>query len=756
MKNVLLDLTRIVQDVALLNSPQEQVMTIVDSISQTLRQEVCSLYRFDEDGKAELLASHGLIADDYASLPAGAGLVGLVARKKLPVNLANAASHPDYYNLQNSNESQFKSFCGVPLVRSGVVIGVLVVQSKRARQLSNEKEAFLVTLGSQLAMIVADMSSLVKTSSLKNISIPGMVGAPGIAVGKVQLCVGTNIFDAADGTCDDPEIEILNLHKLLEATRASLDADKKLLGKEVPENVAHIFDSYSMLLADTTLINKFEMEIREGHWIPGALRITVKYYSEIFKAMDDPYLRSRHEDLEHLGDKLLEVWSGDKAGNKDLILVKDQIILIGTHVSVSDIASIPLNQLAGIVCFEGSSLSHSAVLAHALGIPALMGVREVKELANGELVVIDGYSSQLILHPSKAVLSEYEKTFSRDKQHRNALDILRDKEAITTDGRKIVLMANTGLLADITPGLNNGAEGVGLYRTEILFMQHSSFPTEDEQIEFYSKVLTAYKDKPVYMRTLDIGGDKQLPYFPIHHEENPALGWRGIRLSLDMIQLLVTQVRAMIRAAGVRKNLHITLPMVSSLDEILKFNDLIKNVYEQLEEEGYAFRKPNIGIMIEVPAAISQIENFSKHIDFISIGSNDLSQYLLAMDRNNARVANRYDHVHPAVLNEISRIVEAARRCKLPVSLCGEMGSDPTAVMLLIGMGIDQISMSASMLPEIKSMIRLIDSEKAKSICERAMRLANAQQIRELVVSELRAIGYPKEEDSEPTTTSVS
>ncbi|MDA1372819.1 MAG: phosphoenolpyruvate--protein phosphotransferase [Proteobacteria bacterium] len=742
MKNVLLELTRIVQAVALLNSPQEQVKTIVDSISQVLRQDVCSLFRIDDEGKAVLLASHGLIADDYASLPAGQGLVGLVVRSKRPLNLANAAIHPDYYDLQNSNERQFKSFCGVPLVRSGKVIGVLVVQSKLARQLSDAREAFLVTLGSQLTMIVDDIPSHAQQPVASNKSISGVIGAPGIAVGKTQLCVGMSVQNAPDGVCDDPAAEIRSLHKLLLATRKSIEMDKQLLGQEIPENVATIFDSYAKFLADSSYINKIELEIRAGHWLPGALRITTLYFANIFKAMDDPYLKARHEDLEHLGNKLLEVWSGKRGKISANYSEQDSIILVGMQVSVSDIASIPPAQLAGIVCFEGSSLSHSAVLAHALGIPALMGVKEIKDLQSGEVVVVDGYSGQLILRPAKAVLSEYWQIFRRDKRHRKTLQALRDKEAITTDGTRVVLMVNTGLLADITPGLKNGAEGVGLYRTEIPFMQHSSFPSEGEQIEFYSEVLSAYQDKPVYMRTLDIGGDKQLPYFPILHEENPALGWRGIRLTLDVIQLLVTQVRAMIRAAGKRGNLYITLPMISSLDEILKFNELLDNVCKELDSEGYEFTRPKLGIMVEVPAAISQIENFREHIDFLSIGSNDLSQYLLAMDRNNARVANRYDHVHPAVLHEINRIVRTASRCELPVSLCGEMGSDPVAVVLLMGMGVRQISMSSAMLPDIKSMIRMLKISRAKSLCKRAMKLASAQQIRELVEPELRKIGY--------------
>jgi phosphotransferase system enzyme I (PtsI)/phosphotransferase system enzyme I (PtsP) len=731
-----------VQAVALLNDPQEQVKTIVDSISKTLQQDVCSLYRIDQDAKAQLLASKGLIAEDYVSLPPGKGLVGLVVKSKHSVNLADAAAHPHYYNLQHSNEHTFKSFCGVPLVRSGKVIGVLVVQSKRAVKLNMELEAFLVTLASQLAMIVAGIPSTVLESSAQNRVLSGMVGAPGIAVGRIQLSLGARLAEVPDAKCDDADAEISCLYELLKAVQAEIEVEKQLVGKDIPENVARIFDTYSQLLSDKVLVQRIESEIQAGNWLPGALRVAIQHYTQLFNAMTDPYLRARSEDMENLGDKLLAVWSGQKMEQVELHADQESIILVGTQVSVSDIARVPSKLIGAVVCSEGSSLSHAAVLAHALGIPAVMGVREIKELKSGDRLIVDGYSGQLIVHASEAIINEYLQILGEEQRHRKLLDALRDKEAITKDGVRITLLVNTGLLADITPGLNSGAEGIGLYRTEIPFMIRDCFPAEEEQIEFYSEVLNAYKGKPVYMRTLDIGADKQLPYFPIHDEENPALGWRGIRLTLDVIQLLVTQVRAMIRAAGTDNNLHIILPMVTSLDEILTFNEMLTDVCGQLTDEGHQFIRPAVGIMIEVPAVISQIENFSPLIDFISIGTNDLSQFLLAIDRNNARVANRYDNVHPAVLSEINRIVKAADKCRLPVSICGEMGADPIAAVLLIGMGVRQISMSAAMLPEIKNMIRMLKQSSASSLAERALKMGKAQEIRQAVEKELQSIGF--------------
>jgi phosphotransferase system enzyme I (PtsI)/phosphotransferase system enzyme I (PtsP) len=412
---------------------------------------------------------------------------------------------------------------------------------------------------------------------------------------------------------------------------------------------------------------------------------------------------------------------------------------VGKQVSVSDIAAIPPDQLAGIVCLEGSSMSHVAVVANATGVPAVMGIGTLPGLQEGDLLVVDGNVGQVFTNPGPALLREFRLLLDREETLRHQLDRLRDEPALTVDGTRIRLLTNTGLLADITPGLKSGAEGVGLYRTEIPFMIRDSFPTEDEQVQVYRVVLSAYQGKPVYMRTLDIGGDKQLPYFPIRAEENPALGWRGIRFTLDNVQLMMSQLRSMVRAAEGIDNLRILVPMVSSTREINQFIQLLDDACTQLLKEGYPVLRPQIGVMLEVPAAISQLRFWYSRIDFISIGSNDLSQYLLALDRNNPRVGKHYDHVHPAVLHEINRVVNIARECNLPVSLCGEMASDPVAVVLLVGMGIRSLSMSAAKLPRIKWLIRSISLPMAETALQRALECDDVTAIRRLVNDMLEA-----------------
>jgi phosphotransferase system enzyme I (PtsI)/phosphotransferase system enzyme I (PtsP) len=455
--------------------------------------------------------------------------------------------------------------------------------------------------------------------------------------------------------------------------------------------------------------------------------------------MDDPYLRARHEDIRHLGNKLYSTWRGLRAEG-DNQAATSPTILVGAQVSVSDIAQIRTELLAGIVCFQGSNLSHTAVLANALGVPAVMGVGEVKGLLNHDELVVDGNAAQVIVRPTAAVLDEYRRLLNAESQLKSELRSLRDLPAVTEDGTIIRLYANSGLLADISPGLQAGAEGLGLYRTEIPFMVSDTFPSEEEQLFVYRQILESYEGKPVYMRVLDIGGDKPLPYFPIK-EENPALGWRGIRFCLDNSSLFMTQVRAMLRASEGRENLHIMLPMVGSTSELVEFRKLLNDALQQLQEEGVSVQRPPVGIMVEVPAAISQLSSWRDQLDFVSIGSNDLSQYLLALDRNNPRVAASYDHVHPAVLHEIARVIAVAQSTQLPLSLCGEMSSDPIAVVLLVGMGVRTLSMSAAQLPKIKWLLRRITAQSARSIVAEALALNDARLIRKLVADRLYVLG---------------
>jgi len=731
LANVILELSRLQKEVLELASPAEQVRKIVDSISEIVGTDVCTLYLVDQQANMVLTASHGLVQTGPVTIPAGRGLVGLAARSRHPINLARASEHPDFYYVEGTAEERFQSFCGIPLVHYGKVVGVLVVQSREPEALSPENEGFLVTLSSQLAHIVADMPAALQGSHF-NTYLRGVKGSSGIGIGTGVLCDHGDLYTVPDEPCPDAEAAIRQWHELINTVQLELKREEGMLGGLLSDSVAGIFRTYSSLLADQALINKVELEIRNDNWLPGALRRAIHYFADLFLAMEDPYLRARHEDIHHLGNKLYTTFKG----NSSLTLVTkdiEQVVLIGHEVSISDIAAVPSEKLAGLICFAGSSMSHTAVLANALGIPAVMGVGSLKHLRNQERFIVDGNSGQIVRYPNDMLCAEFQRLIDEEKKLLGKLSALRDQPAVTPDGHEIRLFTNSGLLADLSPGLRHGAQGIGLYRTEIPFLVRDSFPSELDQLDVYQQVFKAYQGKPVYMRTLDIGGDKQLPYFPITGEDNPALGWRGIRFTLDNSQLMMTQVRAMLRAAGTSGNLHILLPMISSAEELNSFNELLTEALQQLQQEGHSVQRPRVGVMVEVPAAISQLPFWSNRIDFVSIGSNDLTQYLLALDRNNSRVANRYDHMHPAVLHELYRVVRLAREYDLPLSLCGEMASDPMAVILLVGMGISTLSMSATKLPRIKYLIRALPQRRAEAILQQCLQLDNVQDIRALL-----------------------
>jgi phosphotransferase system enzyme I (PtsP) len=389
----------------------------------------------------------------------------------------------------------------------------------------------------------------------------------------------------------------------------------------------------------------------------------------------------------------------------------------------------------------GSSSSHVAILARAMGIPAVMGVTDLPVgRLEGLDVIIDGYRGRVYVTPDPSVRDEYARLAKEETEIAVELEAMKGLKAETTDGTAIPLYLNTGLISDVmTLGLEE-SEGVGLHRTELLYITRDRFPGEDVQVESYRQLLGSFNPRPVILRTLDIGGDKPLPYFPFT-ESNPFLGWRGVRISLDHPEIFLTQIRAMIRADIGLNNLQIMLPMVSMVSEVDELQMLIQRAYDELIEEEYEVSMPPVGVMIEVPAAVYQIDEIARRVDFLSIGTNDLTQYLLAVDRNNPRVADIFDDMHPAVLRAISQIIEGAALYRRPVSVCGELAGNPLAAILLLGMGVDSLSMSAGSLLKIKWVIRSFSRVRAKSLLQAALRMTDARQVRGLMEKALDDMG---------------
>ncbi len=443
--------------------------------------------------------------------------------------------------------------------------------------------------------------------------------------------------------------------------------------------------------------------------------------------MQDEYLRERASDFRDLGRRVLaELQSYQQVD----IEYPKRTILVGEEITATDLAEVPEGQLAGIVAAKGSNNSHVAILARGMGVPTVMGTHGLDpEALSKRAVVVDGYYGHIYISPSKDLIAEYKVLADEEDELNQSLVGLRDLPAETKDNHRVSLQVNTGLAMDAGLSMSVGAEGIGLYRSEVPFMSRDRFPSEDEQYVIYRQILKAFAPRRVTMRTLDIGGDKKLAYFPVE-EENPYLGWRGIRITLDHPDVFLLQVRAMMRANEGLGNLRIMLPMVTSLNEMEEAAYLIDQAYMELIEEDCKIEKPPIGVMIEVPAAVYQAREFAKRVDFISVGSNDLAQYLLAVDRNNARVAGLYDALHPSMLKALLKVVKGGHSAGVEVSICGEMASDPMAVILLLAMGFDTLSMNSFSLPRVKWVVRSFKIAQARKILAEVLDMEHAREIR--------------------------
>ncbi|MEH6652476.1 MAG: phosphoenolpyruvate--protein phosphotransferase [Motiliproteus sp.] len=734
-------LRQIVVDASRARDLVDQVDCIVRHVHQAVQVAVCSLYLVDsQQQQLRLISTIGLNPEvaGRLQLPIDKGLVGTIASSQLSLVLEHASCHPEYQYFPESGEQAFEAFLGVPIVYMGDTLGVLVLQDALPRHFSYEDEAFLVTVSAQLAgsLLAWTQAPTPRTADSKlPRRINGIKGAPGVAVGQLHIIDSTIRVSAIDDPIlTEPEGELSRFHDAVAQTLEDLTDAHQRLQSLVADEVLEVFDFYKLMLVSEQLSDATEQRIRNGESASSALSDCVEACAQTFENMTDPYFRARAEDVRHLGCTLSNALQGTCSS---LPADSTDIVLTGALIGITDIAQYAPGQLAGIICMQGSALSHTALLACGLGIPAVMGTGVITGLMEGAAVAIDGHRGHVDLNPCPLLLKEIQQVIRHQRSNEQQFKAVIDQPAETLDGFQVQLLANIGLLADIDAGLEYGAEGVGLYRSEFPFMVHPNFPSEEEQYQNYRHLLESYYPRPVTIRTLDIGGDKPLLYFPFQ-EENPGLGWRGIRFSLDNRPIFMTQLRAMLRASAGCSNLQILLPMVSRVDEVTDTLMLLDIAMEQLQQQGLSLDRPKLGIMVEVPAAIPLLPFFASHIDFISIGSNDLSQYLLALDRNNARVSSRFDHLHPAVLHTLVLLLEQAKRLRLKVCLCGEMASDPLAVVLLLGMGMKELSMSSFSLPKIKFLIRNLKRVEARQWLEQALLLDHEKKIRALLTTALK------------------
>ena len=734
-------LRRIVQEISAAQSCKEAVQILVRSIREALNTQSCTVFLLDSKKNYVLLATEGLNPSSVGKVrfTFDQGLVGLVGRSGELINIENAPEHPDFLHIAGIGEERYKAFLGVPIIHNRALLGVLIVQQEEQRCFDEAEEAFLVTMAAQLGGVLAhaeatgEIFSLFKKEAKKqlqqDIGFQGIASAPGIAIGQAVVAYPFADLDAVPyKRADDLSIEIAQLKKAFKAARDDIHRLKKHMMSVLPEEEQALFDVYLAILNKASLEKEVINAVQTSHqWAQAALQSVITSHVQQFEKVDDDYLRERAADLRDLGRRILMHLQNNQFTPP---LYPEKTILIGEEVSPSALAEVPEGRLAGIVSIKGSSHSHLSILARSLGIPAITGVENlpVNQL-EAQTLIVDGTQGRIIVAPSWRIKQSFIALIRQQSELANSLEALRELPAETLDGYSISLWVNTGLMADASLSLTAGAEGVGLYRTEVPFLIRDCFPAEDEQYGLYRQLLAAFSPRPVVMRTLDIGGDKALPYFPIE-EDNPFLGWRGIRVTLDHPEIFLIQIRAMLRANLEFNNLSIMLPMISCVAEADQALRLIDQAYEKVLSEDPCANKPPIGIMIEVPSAIYQARALAERVEFLSVGSNDLTQYMLAVDRNNPRVANLYDPFQPAVLRALVQIVEAAHQAKKPISICGEMASDPLAIPLLLAMGFDALSMNSFSIPRIKSVIRQINFQQAKKILVQILAMDNALAIR--------------------------
>lgn len=750
MTKMLNTLRSIVQELNGINDLQEALDTIAARVQSAMETEVCSVYLFDRDsGHYILKATEGLYksAIDKVRIAPSEGLVGLVGAREEPINLEDAQSHPRYRYFPETGEERFRSFLGVPIIHHRRILGVIVVQERQNRRCFDEgEEAFLVTISAQLAGVIAHSEATgaiggisLSGEEMKDVAFSGVAGAPGVAIGQGVVIFPPADLDAVpDKQCENIEAEIERFNGAVGAVREDIEEVGERLAPQLRPEEQALFEVYLRMLDDHALPGEVVTRIHEGKWAQGALKAVVNQYVRHFEMMGDLYLRERAVDIRDLGRRLL---SHLQEGEPETLTYPDRTILVSDELTPAMLGDVPRGQLVGLVSVRGSSNSHVAILARAMGVPTVMGLVDVPvSQLDGRELIVDGYEGQIFASPSADLKVFFEGICEEEEELVRGLEELRDKPCETKDGYRMPLYVNTGLITDVVRSLNHGAEGIGLYRTEVPFLINERFPSEQEQRAYYREQLEAFAPADVTMRTLDVGGDKALSYFPIV-EENPFLGWRGIRVTLDHPEIFLVQVRAMLKASEGLDNLRIMLPMISNISEVEEAQHLIYRAWHEVLEEGYSLAMPRVGVMIEVPAAVYQVRELADRVDFLSVGSNDLTQYLLAVDRNNPRVASLYHSYHPAVLQALCRIARDAHDAGKPVSICGELAGDPGGALLLMAMGYDALSMNAASLPKIKSVIRGVDMTMARDLLAEALTLDSPHVVRSCVELALRRSG---------------
>ena len=698
--------------------PQDRLDAVVRIIANSMVAEVCSLYLRRGAGDLELFATEGLRTDAVHTtrMRPGEGLVGEIVRLGRPLNLTDAPQHPSFSYRAETGEDPFHAFLGVPLLRGGRTIGVLVVQNRTSRVYGEDEVEDLQTIAMVLVEMVAggellDLAALrdVELAPHKPERVKGVKLADGLALGQVVLHETPVAPERL--VSEDAAAEEVRLHNALRVLRQSiddmLDGRHGLVGQPVD-----VLETYRMFAHDRGWNRSLEEAVRSGLTSEAAVERVRSEHRVRLGAARDAYLRERLHDLEDLADRLLRVLAGERPGQRKL---PEDAILVARSLGPADLLEYDRTRLKGLLLEDGSSASHASIVARALGIPCvgrLAGLRD--RVSAGDMVVVDGETGEAYLRPRPDVVEAFTNRIALRQQRRAEFDKLRDVAATTCDGERITLLMNAGLAVDLENLALCGAEGIGLFRTEFQFMVSEDLPRLRVQTALYRRVLEAAEGRPVTFRTLDLGGDKVVPYMESEREENPALGWRAVRMGLDRPGLLRMQLRALIAASG-GLELRIMFPLIASVDEFRAARAFVDREMEWARRRGRPLpAHVRVGAMIEAPSLVWHLDALLPMTDFVSVGTNDLLQYMFAADRGNARVADRYDPLSPPALRALKTICDAARESGTPVSVCGEMAGRTLEAFVLTALGFDRLSMPASGIGPVKRMILSLDRGAAR------------------------------------------
>ncbi|MEO1720299.1 MAG: phosphoenolpyruvate--protein phosphotransferase [Pseudomonadota bacterium] len=706
---------------------QSRLNRIVRQVAGLMVAEVCSIYLRRQDGSLELFATEGLndSAVRTTRMKRGEGLVGRCAELGVPVNVPEAPSHPAFSYRPETGEEAYQSLLAVPILRGGALLGVIVVQNRTPREYSEEDVESLQTTAMLVAEHLAsgDVDGGIAADTSDTSVTTRIIGEPisdGIALGHIFIhqprVIVTELLSV------DPDAEAERLDRAVVALRNAIDV--MLRSESISKAGAHhdVLEAYRMFANDRGWLRRLHVAVKEGLTSEAAVERVQNTIRTRLLAQNDPFWRERLRDLDDLSDRLLRILVGrSDTALTDLELPTDTI-LVARNMGPAELLDYDRSRLRAVVVEDASAQSHVGIVAKALGIAAVGQVpRLIESLSNGDAAIVDGETGDIHLRPSSDLEASYADKVRFRARRQQQFRSLRSKRARTRDGADVTLMMNAGLSLDMSQIDEAGAEGVGLFRTELQFMIASTFPKLREQTETYRSILDAADGKPVVFRTLDIGGDKALPYMRQPKEDNPALGWRAVRLSLDRPGLFRMQVRAMLQAAAGRE-LTLMVPMITDVSELQSARTLIEREQELAKTRGHKIAEHvSVGAMIEVPAILHDLDAVLRRADFVSVGSNDLLQYLFAADRTNPLVSSRYDALNRAAVRALKGIAERCAAHGKPVTVCGEMGGNTIEAMALVALGYRSLSMAPAAIGPVKSMCLSVDSRRARDIVDKAL-----------------------------------